>query len=203
MFPLVLALALAMLGLVPLGAGRTDIYLHPLLALAVALGIHHLADLDLRPAVLLLVVLGALSAASFRPTLAYPAEDLAPLVEELEALRQSHEAVLVYPHASFAFALYTKWPVYLVESRRFATGFESRVLREGVVIPEGTREDPATYEWSIDQIRRQYETVWFVVSHPGPDVPGIEQLLRSRGYLPGAERSRQGARLTRWVLTGA
>jgi 4-amino-4-deoxy-L-arabinose transferase-like glycosyltransferase len=198
--PIGAALVLAALQTVPLGTGRTDIYLYPALAMLVAVALDEVGRLFLPAAVAVVLALGLLWAVSRESPRGYPHEDIAPLVRQLEAQALPGDAILIYPHSNFAYGVYTTYPIELVESRNYATGFQVRVERANVFLPDPHWRDPAMYRLTIERIAQ--DTVWFVATHSRKDVPKIEELLRARGYERDFVWRRPGAELSRWSRTG-
>jgi hypothetical protein len=202
--PFAIALVLASLRLAPLGGGRTDIYLYPAVAVVVALALDRIRHLPALSAAAVLA-LGVTWAATYRTPPFYPSEDVRPLVAEVESRATEREAILIYPITSFAYALYTNWPIDFVDSDFSYTGFHVRVLRPNVFAPERQRKHPSMYGATLDRIAREYRTVWFVASfvtsHPGREVQSINRQLRERGYVPDYASERKGAELVRWRRT--
>jgi hypothetical protein len=196
--PLGLALVLAALEVVPLGTGRTDIYLYPALAMLVAAALDEAGRVFLPLAIAGALMLGAIWVADRESPRRYPPEDIAPLVRQIEAEAAPADAILVYPHANFAYGLYTTYPVELVETNTYATYFQVTVLRPNVFIPDPYWRDPSMYAPTIDRIAGTYDTVWFVASHARKDASAIEVLLQARGYERDLLRRRPGAELSRW-----
>jgi 4-amino-4-deoxy-L-arabinose transferase-like glycosyltransferase len=192
--PFALAAVLAALAAAPLGTGRTDIYLYPLLAALVAVAVHETLKLARRLTTLTVLGLGVASLVGFSPA-NYPQEVVRPLVDEVEASAASRDAVLVYPKTRYPFALYTTWPVNLVESSRFQTGFTVRVRRRNVFVLESTRAGPARK--TIESLSRRYGSVWLLVSH-GRLPKRIGMLLAEHGYAATSIHREPGASLARW-----
>ena len=179
--PLVAAVALATVELSPLGGGRTDIWLYPALALGVAVAARPLPAPLLAAAALAVVVL----APSAGP---YPVEDVRPLIEEMEAARRPGDAVLLYPAARFAYALYTPAPVSLHESGE-ASGFSSVVHDRAVhVIDRNTVTDGTG----------DAERVWLLATHWRSDLADIRLVLHEDGWASVETRRRPGAWLELW-----
>lgn len=191
--PLALAAVLAASEVAPLGTGRTDIYLYPLLAALMAVAVQEGLTHFPRATTVAAVALGTLSFATFSPA-SYPQEEVRPLVRVVEA-RGGQDAVLVYPKTRYPFALYTTWPVDLLESSESQTGFTVRVRRPNVFILENL--GVAGGGRTIERLSRRYETVWVLVSHGSPS-RRIERLLGVHGYDETSTRRETGAMLVRW-----
>jgi hypothetical protein len=194
--PLGTALVLAGLQLVPLGAGRTDIYLFPALAMLVAVALDELGRVFLPAAAVAALALGGLWLFDREPPVRYPRADLAPLVRHLEAEASGRDAILIYPHSNFAYGLYTSYPIELVESSNYATGFQVRVLRANVFLPDPHIRDPSSYEQTIRRI--EPDTVWFIAAPARNVTPDIRAFLQAEGYDRSLVRHRPGAVLSRW-----
>jgi hypothetical protein len=188
--PLGVATALAALELAPLGSGRTDIYLFPLLAALVALAVNEAFAFSRRATIVVVVLLGAVGLATYRPA-DYPEEAVRPLVEELEERAAESDAVLVYRTAWWQFALYTDAPVDLVEDSRSQTGFNVRIGDPDVFVLEGR---------GVDDVNDRYETLWFLAARETAvnRLQKTERLLRERGYRRMSVRRQPGASLSRW-----
>jgi hypothetical protein len=202
LLPLLLAIALAALDRAPLGTGRTDIYLYPAVAAAVALALHELQSRrwELGAGAAALLVAGLLI--GLTPARPYPEENISPLVATIEEESSPTDAVLVYHVSGFAFGLYTSWPIDFVKAPQYTTGWQVRVERPNVVILNFHRPNPSRYGWALDRVRESYRVVWFVSSHFAPDVRAIERKLRQRGYRQTLSTQLVGARLSRWVRDG-
>jgi hypothetical protein len=194
--PLGLAALLGAGKVAPLGTGRTDIYLYPLLATLVAVAVHE--GLTVAPKVTSVTVtaLGALSLVTFSPT-SYPQEAVRPLVEEIERRAAPADAVVVYPKSAYPFALYTSLPVDLIESAVSQQGFAVRVRRPNVFILEGAPGEAV--EAAIERMSRGHETAWVLFSHGRPS-DRIRRLLVEHGYTKRSLRRMEGASLERWSM---
>lgn len=132
----------------PLGSGRVELFLAPLVAVALALGLTAADAVTGRrwrrawPTIACALLLLALHQPR-RPR--YPKEVAAPLVARAGAVLGPDDALLVNDHGLYALCYYGPWPVRFVEYPRFGTGFlplpvgpRLRVLESGV---EGVRAD--------------------------------------------------------------
>jgi Dolichyl-phosphate-mannose-protein mannosyltransferase len=200
--PLLLAIALAALERAPLGTGRTDIYLYPAVAAAVALALHELASRSraLAAGAATLVVAGLLL--GLTPARPYPEENISPFVTRVEEESSPTDAVLVYHLSGFAFGLYTSWPIDFVDAPEYSTGWKVRVNRPNVHILDFNRSTTWRYDSALDEIQERYRVVWFIATHRARDVRAIERKLRSRGYRRTLSTERGGAILRRWVRDG-
>lgn len=117
--PVAIAAAGAVAGQVPLGTGRTDIYLYPVLALGVGWTLDQLAW---PPWTAVLVIVGVLALSVPPPVARYPAEELGPLTAVLEEELEAHDYVLLTGSTVYGVALYGPWTAG-IEPARTSTGF--------------------------------------------------------------------------------
>lgn len=197
--PLLAALGLAVLGLAPLGGGRTDIYLYPVALFAAGLGLHQVVEwlggwawgaVGLALAGVLLVQPSGSE---------YPIEDVAPLVEFLDEAAGPGEAVAIYQLTRYPYALYTEQPIDIVDCPNCGTGFDVRFSREDIVIVPG-RRPPEVYPERLGALAEEYETVWFIASHLAGDIPDIEAGFSAAGYEEEARWIREDAMLIEYRL---
>lgn len=196
--PTVIAVVLAASQLVPLGGGRTDLYLYPSITLVVAAAVGSVSRLggwrlDVAVAVVVVVAV-AVTAESVDD---YPAFDVRPLAQELDARRSSDSEVVVYPATTWAYALYTEGGVSLKSDASSAWGFAPRFADDAVhTLPPG-REDPSMYDATIDAL--EAEEVWLLASHWRADYDQLRRRIQQAGYRPTETQTRPGAELTRYV----
>jgi hypothetical protein len=200
--PFAIAVVLAALKYAPLGTGRTDMYLYPAVALAIAIAVDyvHAAGSRFGLALVLAVSLWAFLTTAFADH-SYPSEDVASVVAKAEAVVPASEAILVYHDTNFAFALYTTWPIRFVKTDTQPMAFEAPVQRPNVFTLVPHDRHPQEYAITIDRMLRSYRVVWLAASHtsyrPG-DFAAIERLLRARSLKPDRSYEWSGASLTRW-----
>lgn len=194
------ALVLAVLGSVPLGTGRTELYLYPLLALGLAWGVDHALRVLGRPAYQEIV--GFVALAALLPVLLpaaeirYPQQDLRPLVEMVEANFDATDRVLVSPGAAYATALYGPWMVG-IRRNEAPLGFAPRFTERLTVIR--ISGDTANLESRYGPLPVGAR-VWLLISHDREErLEGAREALRDLGYRPVGEWSRPGAGLELWV----
>jgi hypothetical protein len=186
----------------PLGTGRTDIYLYPALALAIAVAADEAQKRASRlgAAAVLVVSMWALLTTAFADQ-SYPKENVAPMVAKAEQVVPPSDAILVYHDTNFAFALYTKWPIKFVRTKTQPMAFEAPVQRPNVFTLVPHDQDPKKYAPTIDGMLRSFPVIWLAASHtferPG-DFSALERLLRARHLAPTRTYSWDGASLTRW-----
>jgi hypothetical protein len=206
--PMGLAVALAAVDGVPLGTGRTDIYLYPGIALAIAMAVHELEQRWRRATVAAVCLVLVAQVIVFKPVLPYPARDVGPLVAELEQRAAGTDGVLVRPDDDFAFALYTTWPVTFREANA-VTGFAVAIERPNVhvplLVPNGSDGRTETWPEAIARTRADSERVWFLTGgqDPIPKPPAIREpyvhpLLQRAGLRLQLEVTRPGGSLTLW-----
>jgi hypothetical protein len=197
--PSVVAVLLAALQLAPLGGGRTDIYLYPSLALLLAGGADGLVRV--LPGWATWVVPGAVLATlgiGAEPVTAYPAQDVRPLVAELEQRRQPGDALLVYPATMWAYALYTSDDLALEADPVSAWGFAPVFDDERTyVLPRG-RDDPGAYTPTVEQLGEREQRVWLLASHWRDDYEDLREQLGRAGFEQVELQERPGARLSAW-----
>ena len=196
--PIVLAVLLALAQMVPLGTGRTDIYLYPALALLIATGI----DVLIRAAprrfaastALAIMVVAAIALVSARFTLpAYPAEDVKPLVQLVERERRADDRTIVYPMASFGYSLYTRSAIRLRVDDRFAMSFFAEPSEPRTFVLPMERKTPSRYGPPLDAITRGQHRVWLIGAHLWPDWRVIQKLLAEQGFRPVTTHTTRGA----------
>ena len=117
---------LAIARIYPLGTGRTDLFLAPVIILLVGCGLHALLSWlpnpRLRQVLLLAAALAVVALGYGRVPYAPETRD-AQLVQALDAVRKPGEPVLVFPHAAFALAYHGDWEYEPVPWTGYAHGF--------------------------------------------------------------------------------
>jgi hypothetical protein len=200
--PVPIAVVLAASQAAPLGGGRVDIYLYPGLAVMVALALDEVAGISRLALAAICAVLVGLFALSYSSPGGYPQQDLEPLVAHVQREASPSDGILVYPHASFGFGLYTTWPVDLERSEAWATGFDVRVDRPNVYVPATPSRTPEAAAAAVREATRSHDRVWFVVAQEtGDSIRAYEEAFRSLGYSKSSELRRPGATLTLWTRT--
>ncbi len=189
--------------LVPLGTGRTDIYLYPSLVVLVAVGLDVLVGVlpSLARRIVISVALLAMLVAPFhlKPTM-YNQQDVRSLVGELDDRRVVGDAIVIYPPASFAFALYSGLPAKLVPSTDFGFGWTVEFADPAVTVLPHRRWNPTEYEPAIADAVEGHVRVWLVASHMHPnDYPVVRRYLAERGFSMTEQRLLAGARLELWT----
>ena len=206
--PLVLASLLAVAHAVPLGTGRTDIYLYPclivLLAVALDAFVAVLPSVGQRIVLGLVLVATLLAPLALKPTRYFP-QDVRSLIADLSERRVDGDAIVLYPPTRYAFALYSGLPVRLVPSTEVAVGWTVEFGDPDVTVLPSRRDDPASYEPVIADAAEGHDRVWFFASHMSPtDYPAARAYLTEQGLSMTEEYKAPGARLELWsrVLDG-
>lgn len=110
----------------PVGTGRVELFLTPLVAILLAAGLTA-GEVIRAPAWRAAWPLAALLLLAFRvhtPRVPrYPEQDAAPLVARAAALLGPEEVLVVNDHGLYALCYYGPWPVHFVPHARFGTGF--------------------------------------------------------------------------------
>jgi hypothetical protein len=205
--PVAALAVLAVLGLAPLGGGRTDAALYPGLALVVGalLGgsrvtrdpaVHSSAWRWLAPGAAAALAAVAIVVTGAPPP--YPQEDVRPLVARLAQVRADDEPVLVYPSTIWAYALYTRAPVSLETDRASPWGFRPEVDDGGVTLLEAHREEPSRYVAAVNVAVAGADSVWLLASHTRADVRAVRRALRAAELRPAMSLPTMGADITRW-----
>lgn len=195
--PLVLAVALAGLQLVPLGGGRTDLHLYGSLVLLVGSGVDALLRHPALHVTAVLVAVGCVGvAAGQRPD--YPQQDVAAFVAEVDVRRAAGETVVVYPATRWAYALYTDGPVAFRFGERTANGYEPVFDAASVVVLEPQREPPYEHRRQLEAALEGRSEVVLIASHWRPDLAVAEEAMAAIGFDPVERTEAPGALLVRF-----
>jgi hypothetical protein len=204
--PLAGAVFLAVLGRAPLGGGRTDVYLYPVLLMGAGAGLDAIVRLaplaPLAPLARGALVVAALALPLSLPVATpYPIEDVAPLVAIVDAEAAADHGVAVYQLTRYPYALYTANDVSIVDCPACGTGFDPVVDRPGIVgVP--TRRAPDEYPPLVSRIAANYRVVWFLASHMVDDIPDIDAAFREVGFREVGRWEREDALLVRYEAAG-
>ena len=212
--PTLVAIVLAASTLVPLGTGRTDIYLFPSYALLVAVAVAEIASLLPRQARLVGVatLVGAVGLALNATRLtddAYPREELTPLVHVVEQQRQPGDVVVVYSQAGFAYGVATRYPIETVRDLSSGTGWVVKVNGPNIVVLPARGSNPWLWGPELDRLAAASKRIWVAGSHFQvyrivghqfglyvlPDWQALLQMLKARGYQIVETHDRPGAKL--------
>jgi len=172
--PIAVAFGLAVVDRAPFGGGRTDVYLYPCVALAVALTVQR--ALGSRLPVLAVGAATVLFAATIsrhhvvrNP---YPGADTAGLIAAVRGQMAPGDGVVVAPFTRYAFALYDRPRPEIVLSPRYSTGFTvSSPEGDVLILPAEFYEtgyDPA----AAVPFARDRRRVWYLATDtPRSDTP--------------------------------
>lgn len=162
----------------PLGSGRVELFLMPLLACGLACGVAlalRLPNERLRTGALALaIVFAAIQLPSARLAL-YPAQHVAPLVDVLNEELKPGDRLVTNLHGSFALSLYGPWPIELVRDDRLMTQFHPEPILEGFSVAEDTDLGP------IERLRPSRVFV-FGSHYPANYPPQMIEGLAGLGY---------------------
>ena len=133
----------------PVGTGRTDIFSYPITLLLLCLGLHVLTPwIGLgKYAGMVFVVLALVVVMRYGAASAYkkPCDD-AQLVASLQRLAQDDDAVVIYPHGSFAVGYYSEWPMQIRPWDQYTHGFEVQFERQPTLTLRGYTDLPTNPE---------------------------------------------------------
>jgi hypothetical protein len=216
--PTVAAVLLAAVRMVPLGTGRTDVYLLPSYALLVAVAVGELVTLvrgRARTAVAvgtMVVLVGAVAFAVPTPSrdkpchhavlagttlhrCPYPQENVTPLVHLAEQSRRPGDEIVVYSSTGFAYGLATRYPITRRSDRLSSTNWVVDVQGPGITVLRAHRRDPERWAGPVALIAARGDRVWVVGSHLFPDWNVLLKLMRAQGYRVDRRIKRPGAAL--------
>jgi hypothetical protein len=222
--PLLTAVALAALALAPLGTGRTDSYLHPVLALILAMGLDEATRArspggatgtqragdearaprdrlrgSVAPLVALALVVATAITAALRAGPDYPEQDVRPLVAVLEQQVVDDDAIVIYPATRWAFALYTPAPIDLVPYPQEPNGFRPRFHDPRIAVLETHHDEPDRYRAAVANAVGEHDRAWLLASHIRDDLGAIRAAFEAAGFSREAHEERPGAQLDLWV----
>jgi Dolichyl-phosphate-mannose-protein mannosyltransferase len=198
--PLVVAIVLATLHVAPIGTGRTDVYLYPVLSLVLAVAVSEAVHRYRAGIVIAVILVMAFLATGTAPS-AYPREDIKPAIARLVSDAQPSDTVLVYPGGRYAFALYAprQWPVDIYQSTATANGFDVRIRRPHLRIL-ASYPSLQLCENAVSSITRHADRVWFIGSHGRLDVLNVERALYNAGFRAKVRmKDHEAAFLSLWV----
>ncbi len=198
--PLAVAWTLAVLSVAPIGGGRIDLYLYPLLAMLVGLGLDAALRFRGREAAAVGIVVATVVAGAVLldlPASPYPREDVHPLVEILDQQRQPGDRTFVYWWSSYPYALYTPDPVVL---RRVpeSPGFVVDIPTGDTVVLGRYRDDPERYRPQIMAALQGVDRAWLIASHWSDDLGTIYAAFEASGSACVRKWERPGAALWLW-----
>jgi hypothetical protein len=194
--PVASAVVAAALELAPLGGGRTDLYLYPALAVLLAAG---LDALRIRGAGLVVAGISLLALGGSQiPRADYPAQDVEPLIAQVEADLGPDDRLVIYPSTRWAYALYTTTPVRFEFNDRTANGYEPVFIDDRIIVLEPQRVAEPEYLSQLDGRLEDTERVWHLASHWRADLQALERDLELLGWRPHERIETAGAQLVGW-----
>jgi dolichyl-phosphate-mannose-protein mannosyltransferase len=191
-FPIVFVYLASLIGRAPFGGGRTDIFLHPLLAVLAALAIEEGFCLLARSSKSWHKYLGYLAVAAIiivvvkdaRPAFPnHPNEDFRPLARRVIEQKREGDVVIVDPGARYEWFLYSAQPFSILPGGKRPNAFPYTMEAKDTVVlddypytkdADGTvvledyppRANNAGYASGIDRAMRA-QRIWLVASHLG------------------------------------
>jgi len=175
--PVAVAFALAVADRAPFGGGRTDVYLYPCVALAVALALQRALG-RWRPPAAPLVVAAALvlfAATAGRRHVEhnpYPGADTAALVAAVRGHMAPGDGMVVAPFTRYAFALYDRPRPEVVLSSRYSTGFTVASPDPDVLILPAEFYETGYDAGAALDFARHRRRVWYLATDtPRSDTP--------------------------------
>lgn len=214
--PLVIAVVMAAMDLAPYGAGRTEIYFYPFMALILAAPVDVLSRFLPAHGGLLAFVLAVAPLASAQRADGYPAEDIRSIVGVVDSESMEGDAVIVYPQDGYIYALYSRFPVRFLNSDLSMTGFTVGVDHPGrttlILAPHsdyrllkqharGVRENSSTIR-ALFTGGHSPQRVWFAARSDGRAIPTFKSILLEAGLKPARAWRFRGADLTLWTRAG-
>jgi hypothetical protein len=200
--PIILAYLLAAIRVAPIGTGRTDTYLYPAIAMAVAAAVDLLIRVSPRIG-LALVALAMVGLLVDRPAIpAYPRTDFPPLVTKVESSAAPGDTVIITTGVQYGFALYTRWPIRLVRCSYCETNY--RVIFKHPNVENLDESAGNAIPSAMDRIKSRNTPVWMLIdtTRNNRSVPLIASLLQNMNYKRVADITSPGLLLERWVSGG-
>jgi hypothetical protein len=188
--PVALGFLLAVAQRAPFGGGRTDIYLYPCIAIALALTVdHHVIGRLPTPAVIPVVsamaLLGVAATLPSRYALTatpYPSADVEQLGREVTQRRQPGDGVVVAPFTRYAFALYDDEPPTLTLSSNYSTGFTASSTDPDVLIMPAEYYEGGYSLEVVDPFVAGRNRIWYLATDsPESDTPADVQATEYDG----------------------
>ncbi|HYX43924.1 MAG TPA: hypothetical protein VE760_02695 [Acidimicrobiales bacterium] len=198
--PLAVAFALAVARRAPFGGGRTDVYLYPGVALAVAMAFQKLIDTGWLPrgerlvhgavavGVVAFAVTGGRAHVRHNP---YPGVDMAGLQAAVARQHEPGDGVVVTPFSRYPWALYGDSRPIVDLSSRFTTGFTVRDRSPDTLIVEAEYVEEGYDPGVVVPFAERHRRVWYVATDsPVSDTPAeaqvhegdAERVLLARGW---------------------
>lgn len=207
--PFLLAITLFIAGKFPLGGGRTDLYLAPLVTFLAA---HVLEWRRLRPystwigaftcsALAIAAIVGAKAS--------YPREDLRSLTAEVEQQAGPDDQILVFPETTYMYALYSRAQVRVVNDPLSMTGFTPALSDPRVSMMPGMQFSTSIYKRGEAVCLAQLEQamlakpphIWLVAStyYSEDTLPVLDERLKEKGWCEQRVLHQANASARVWV----
>ena len=207
--PLAVAFALAVARRAPFGGGRTDVYLYPGVALAVALALQKAIDAGwlarvgrpLRSGHAGRLVHGAVAVGILAFALTagrahvrhnpYPGVDMARIQAAVARQQEPGDGIVVAPFSRYPWALYGDRRPIVDLSSRFTTGFTVRDRSPDTLIVEAEYVEEGYDPGAVVPFAERHRRIWYVATDsPLSDTPAeaqvregdAERLLLDRGW---------------------
>ncbi|MDP8937022.1 MAG: hypothetical protein M3O23_04745 [Actinomycetota bacterium] len=175
--PVAVAFGLAVVDRAPFGGGRTDVYLYPCVALAVALTAQKALQRVRVPGTVLavaaaVVLFAATVGRTHADRNAYPGADTARLIAAVRGQMAPGDGVVVAPFTRYAFALYDRPRPRLVLSSRYSTGFTVASPDPNVLIMPAEFYETGYDAAAAVPFARDRARVWYLATDtPRSDTP--------------------------------
>ncbi len=215
--PVGLAYALAAAAIAPLGGGRTDLYLMPVILLLLVCPIEWLfrrrPPLGIGAAAAVGMVVLVLSLSTWGNT--YPGEDLKSLTRAVESKAAPEDRIVVYPETTYMYAFYSKAGIGIQADDLSMTGFTPTSDDPRVhMLPgfEFTRNTPVYLRGEQHCVKILKETIrelaqsrgggiWIVAStfYPEDRLSVLDETLREANYVPTDALTALKAEAVRWA----
>jgi len=172
--PIALAFGVAVFDRAPFGGGRTDVYLFPCVALAVALTFdkalaRRVPALAVGAALVLVAATISVDHATQNP---YPGADTAELIAAVRSQMAPGDALVVAPFTRYAFALYDRPRPDVILSPRYSTGFTVVSSDQDVLILPAEYYETGYDASAAVAFARDRRRVWYLTTDtPRSDTP--------------------------------
>lgn len=174
--PVAIAFGLAVAGRAPFGGGRTDLYLYPCVALALALTVEKVlvGRSPTTDRVLPLLTTGAIvvfAVTSIRPYALrnpYPGADMAELSAAVLRQAAPGDGIVVGPFGRYAYALYSRKPPEVIVSSRYSPGITVASTEPDVLIMPAEYYEPGYDADAGATFARGRARVWYLATDTPP-----------------------------------
>lgn len=183
------ALALSALKLYPLGGGRVDAYSHAVTIVVATMGLRTLAPRQALPWLASVALAGVVWFSSGEHY-DYGIFSDKQATQRLNDAARPGDAIVVYPHASYAIGFYGRWPTKLIRAPASSNGFYATADRPDVaLLPEFEdgvffRKDLTIMEPKLNALLAKHPPrVHYLAAHlRGRSHRWILDTIRSHGY---------------------